>query len=445
MAALVGSDRAAISAGIKLRFVACGGVAVIVALTAAFSPAPAESFLPALGLVLWACVANALSWLAARSRGFPLHDFYLHWAGDLIHITILVHFLGGADLPYGPFIYCLTVVASATFASRRVACAVAVAAACCVGALIGAEGMGIVAHREQIWSHHYSAGAQVATVFGCAVFFYLMADLAGTLSDQIKGARERVAEQNMELERRVAERTRQIEQKRGELEELVHVMTHDLKNIAVAMAENARKLIDCDGAQLSVRGQKYAERVARDARGMMNLLKGMLDLVRQTAPEGDKRWVDVRGVVLEAVGRSRHVVEKKGIKVRVGDLPPVFAEPRGLQHVFENLIGNACRYVGDKPCPMVEVGGQERDGVVEYYVRDNGVGIAPDQLERIFDLYHRGPQPGIAGDDDHGYGIGLAVVRRLVRRHGGRIWVESVAGQGSAFYLSFPRAEVEER
>ncbi len=437
-------DRSAITSGIILRFIACGGVAIIIALTAIFSPAPARSFVPCFALLAWACVANAASWYFARLRGFPVTDFYYHWAGDLIHITVLVHFLGGADLPYGPFIYCLTVVASATFASRRGACVVAAAAAVCVAALVGAEGVGILEHKEAIWSHHYSVGAQTAMVFGCAVFFYLMADLAGTLSDQIKGAQERLAEQNVELERRVAERTQEIEQKRGELEELVHIVTHDLKNIAVATAETARKLVEQEGAELSIKGQRYTERIARDARAMMTLLKGMLDLVRQTAREGERRWVDVREVVVEAVARARHLIERKRINVRIGEVPPLYADPNSVQHVFENLVGNACRYVGDKPSPVVEVGGEERNGVVEYYIRDNGVGIAPDQLERIFKLYHRIPQPLAGNGDDHGYGIGLAVVRRLVLRHGGRIWVESVKGRGSTFYLSFPRAAVEE-
>ena len=81
---------------------------------------------------------------------------------------------------------------------------------------------------------------------------------------------------------------------------------------------------------------------------------------------------------------------------------------------------------------------------MQYYVRDNGVGIEPSQLSRIFQLYHRAPDQMVAGQLQQGHGIGLSVVKRIVQRYGGRIWVESIQGQGATFYLSFPREMPEE-
>jgi len=122
----------------------------------------------------------------------------------------------------------------------------------------------------------------------------------------------------------------------------------------------------------------------------------------------------------------------------------VVAEQQKIYHVFENLVSNACKYVGDNQPPQIEIGGEERDGAVHYFVRDNGVGIDESQVGRIFQLYHRAPDQMVAGELQHGHGIGLAVVKRIVQRYGGRIWVDSVPGVGSTFHLTFPQVAHEE-
>jgi signal transduction histidine kinase len=121
----------------------------------------------------------------------------------------------------------------------------------------------------------------------------------------------------------------------------------------------------------------------------------------------------------------------------------MLAEEQKMYHVFENLLTNACKYVGDKPNPLIEIGGFVGADNIEYFVRDNGVGIDATQMGRIFQLYHRAPNQTVAGVVQQGYGIGLAVVKRIVQRYGGRIWVESVVGDGSTFHLSFPREAQE--
>jgi signal transduction histidine kinase len=145
--------------------------------------------------------------------------------------------------------------------------------------------------------------------------------------------------------------------------------------------------------------------------------------------------------VREAVGRAQGTIESKGIEVVVGELPVVSAEEQKISHVFENLLSNACKYVGDKPNPRIEISGSINNGNIDYVVRDNGVGIDTTQLARIFQLYHRAPDQSVGGIVQHGYGIGLAVVKRIVQRYGGRIWVESDPGVGSSFHLSFPRTK----
>jgi signal transduction histidine kinase len=179
---------------------------------------------------------------------------------------------------------------------------------------------------------------------------------------------------------------------------------------------------------------------------MVTMLRNLLEAVTQSEVADRRELVNVARVVQDAVGRARVAVESKGIEIRVGELPPLLAEEQKMYHVFENLLTNACKYVGEKPNPLIEIEGFVGNDSIEYSVRDNGVGIEPSQMGRIFQLYHRAPNQTVAGVVQQGHGIGLAVVKRIVQRYGGRIWVESVVGEGSTFRLSFPREarELEE-
>jgi signal transduction histidine kinase len=285
------------------------------------------------------------------------------------------------------------------------------------------------------------------------VTFFVFAYLAGTLSELLRRTNEELAttkgiveEQNRLLEQRVRERTRELEartlelqERTAELEELVHIVTHDLQNVAVASTETTRKLVELDGANFSARGQRYVDRLQRDCRLMATMLRNLLEVVTQSEVAERRELVSVANVVSEAVGRAHVAVESKGIEIRVGDLPPMLAEEQKIYHVFENLLTNACKYVGDKPKPLIEIDGYVGIDSIEYFVRDNGVGIEPTQIGRIFQLYHRAPNQTVAGVVQQGHGIGLAVVKRIVQRYGGRIWVESELGEGATFRLSFPR------
>ena len=117
------------------------------------------------------------------------------------------------------------------------------------------------------------------------------------------------------------------------------------------------------------------------------------------------------------------------------DLPVVVGDAVALRQVFTNLIGNSLKYRRDLVQPRVEIGCVERPGEYECWVRDNGVGIAPEHHERIFQAFQRGPQVEGVG----GTGIGLSVVRGIILRHAGRVWVESEAGQGATFRFTLPQ------
>jgi signal transduction histidine kinase len=411
---------------------------------------------PAIAVLVALAAINVPYWFLGRRTGFALEYFYLHWAIDLIAITASIHFVGGIDAPVVQFSYLTIIQTAAIFVSRRAAFRLATGATAVYALLAVAESVGwLTPHGAAVWGHHYGPELRVFIVALSSVFFFVFAYLSGTLAELLRAANEELAgakafieDQNRILEERVRERTRELEsrsmqlqERTDELEEMVHIVTHDLQNVAVASTETARKLVEVDGTKLSDRGRRSADRLVRDCRLMTTMLRNLLEVVNQTDVASRRELVDVAAIVRDAVARAHGPIESKAIEVVVGDLPGVVAEQQKIQHVFDNLVNNACKYVGDKAHPRIEIAGAEGDGSVEYVVRDNGVGIDSTQLGRIFQLYHRAPDQTVAGVVQQGHGIGLAVVKRIVQRYGGRIWVESAPGEGASFHVSFPREE----
>jgi len=385
-------------------------------------------------------------WLAAWA-GFPTTHFVAHWIVDVIALTVLVHILGGIDAPYVGLAYTSLILIAAVFGSRGMAIRLAALASLSFATLVICEATGTVAHSSSVWQHHFTPAVQVFSLITVSIFLFGVASVAGTLADQLKAAnvslREfsvRIEEQNRTLERRVKERTSELARATQEIEDLVQIISHDLKNVTVACTETARKLVASEGDTLSPRGKRYATHLLEDARSMSRMLQDLLKLFQDTdAPATKREWVDVAAVVKDSLSRVDYQIEAKGIEVVVGPLPTVYAETSKIRHIFDNLIGNACKYVGDVEPARVEIGGTSTDKTVNFFVRDNGIGLDPRQLARIFQLYHRSPKQEVGGVVQEGHGVGLAIVKRIVERYGGTIAVESAPRRGATFRVTLPR------
>jgi signal transduction histidine kinase len=298
-----------------------------------------------------------------------------------------------------------------------------------------------------MWTHHYSPTGQVVSVVVAVVFTHMLAWLGGTLADQLKAANaslrasaSRIEEQNRTLERRVAERTVELARATEEIQELVHIVTHDLKNVAVGAAETARKLVNNRGDGLPPSVRQYGEHLLEDTRTLARMLEDLLALFRESDTQHvGREWIDVDALVDGIFARLRPEIQDRDIQIERSPLPEIFAETAKIRHVFDNLLDNACKYVGDTVPARIEVAGEGNGETVTYFVRDNGIGIDERQIERIFQLYHRSPRQTVRGVAQRGHGVGLAIVKRIVERYGGKIWVESSAGKGSTFYVALPR------
>lgn len=401
------------------------------------------------GILASLAAINVVYWFIGKARGFPYRDLTWHDGIDVVVLTIVLHFAGGVNVPYGAVAYLSLVLFSAVAKSRMVAVGLALFSIGSLLALVVFEEAGFVASYAGMWGYRLPLHVQIYTVMVSAVFLINIAWVAGSLSDQLKlangslvDAGRRLQEQNRDLERRVDERTARLARATQEIEDLVHIVSHDLKNVAVAVTETARKLVARESANLSERGKSYADNVLEDGRTMSRMLEDLLLLFRHTEGAGTRaEWVDVDAVVRQSLRQLQYQVEAKRIEVSVGPLPSVFADTQKMRHIFDNLLNNACKYVGDKKPARIDVGGEVNETTVKFFVRDNGVGMDERQRARIFQLYHRGPVQEVEGAVQDGHGVGLAIVKRIVERYGGSIVVTSAAREGTTFEVTLPRGD----
>lgn len=432
--------------GLTFRAIVSFAFAVLFIFLTKAAPAPHPPLIVLLSLLVILGTTNIFYWAAAVRRSFPLRDFYGHWSIDLLLISSIVFCIGGTRVPYVFLAYMMLVVTSATFLSQRASMIVASASTC---ATLGISWLEVhhLLEPPTLWATPMTKGTQLMSLSCAILFYFIFAYLAGTLADQLKKAntdlqraRNEIEAQNALLEEKVAERTEQLERRKAEIEEFVHIVTHDLKNVSVGALETARRLLSMEGLTLRDRARRYVEHLLEDTRRMNEMLVHLLAMFRIDHHEVNGQRVDVGSIAREILRGQARRLEAKGIQASIGELPQVVLDEAQLKHVLTNLIDNAIKYVGDKNEPQISIGSEQRSDEWIISVRDNGVGMRSGQSERIFQLYHRGPDQSVGGVVQKGEGVGLAISKKIVERWGGRIWVESQAQVGSCFSFSVPRA-----
>ncbi len=228
----------------------------------------------------------------------------------------------------------------------------------------------------------------------------------------------------------------------AELARFNYTVSHDLKNPLVTI-KNFLGLVRRDAAAGSFERLEHdVGRISAAADTMDRLLEELLDLSRVGRPIDSAREVAMAEVVTAALGDLRRTIAERGVLLEVAaELPVVRGDRARLVELVRNLIDNAVRYLGDQPAPAVEIGcrrPESEDPVL--YVRDNGIGIEARYQGKVFGLFER------LETGTEGTGVGLALAKRIVEVHDGRIWVESEgAGRGSTFCFTLPRPVAEPR
>ena len=230
----------------------------------------------------------------------------------------------------------------------------------------------------------------------------------------------------------------ELASKNTELERFVYTVSHDLKSPLVTIV-GFLGYIEDDIAKGDMDGlRKDVERIYGAAFKMQDLLKDLLELSRIGRMMNQAEEVSIDALVREAIELTEGRLQERGVQVHIEPgLSIVYGDRRRLLEVLQNLIDNAAKYMGNQPAPAIEIGqrGLEGDKPV-FYVRDNGIGIALGYHEQIFGLFNK-LDPNVEGT-----GVGLALVKRIIEFHGGRIWVESEVGQGATFYFTLPQKEI---
>jgi PAS domain S-box-containing protein len=245
-----------------------------------------------------------------------------------------------------------------------------------------------------------------------------------------KEAERRILDLNESLERRVAERTSDLKAAVEQLESFSYSVSHDLRAPLRAIAGFSAILREETGEQLSPDHRALLERIGAKVHSMNRLIDDLLEFSRAShvplAPSEfplDDLAREVGSALEDAYPRSMLAVRR---------LPCVTADRSLLRQVLVNLISNAYKYSARQEQPRIEIGQVDNSGEIAFYVRDNGAGFDPARTHQLFEVFQRLH----LSEDFEGTGVGLAIVRRIIERHRGRVWAESVLGEGAIFYFT---------
>jgi PAS domain S-box-containing protein len=236
-----------------------------------------------------------------------------------------------------------------------------------------------------------------------------------------------------EQERLIAE----LENKNAELERFTYTVSHDLKSPLITI-RGFIGFIEQDAQSGNTNRLKAdIQRISDATDKMQRLLNELLELSRIGRLKNEPKLVPFGELAREAVELMQGRIMERGIEIHIDpNMPTVFGDSHRLLEVLQNLVDNAAKFMGDQPNPRIEIGQRGEDaerGQPIFFVKDNGIGIAPEHHERVFGLFNQ-LDPKMEGT-----GVGLALVKRIIEIHGGRIWVESEGyGKGSTFYFTLP-------
>lgn len=265
--------------------------------------------------------------------------------------------------------------------------------------------------------------------------------LQGALQDisESKGAQQEIMRLNAELEGRVQRRTAQLEAANRELEAFSYSIAHDLRAPLSSIDGFSNTLQENAAGVLDERSQHYLRRIRAGVRQMSDLTDGLLSLANLSRADLHFENVDLAELARSAVAGCRERSPERVVDVSIADTLPVQGDPRLLAQVVGNLVGNAWKFTSRKDRARIEVGGEQGgDGRWTYFVRDDGAGFDMAYASKLFEAFRRMHSSA----EFEGTGIGLAIAHRIITRHGGRIWAESVPDRGAAFYFTLGEASL---
>jgi PAS domain S-box-containing protein len=257
--------------------------------------------------------------------------------------------------------------------------------------------------------------------------------IRGTFADisRLKQIEAEIRALNSELEQRVSDRTRQLVEVNMNLESFTYSVSHDLRAPLRAISGYSYLLLG-DLPDIAVKDRKYLEMIQQNSHKMGQLIDDLLNFSRLGQKSPRKETVATSILVTDLLREIHRDPSARNVEFIIGPLPPCQADPALIKQVFANLIANAVKFTRTREQPVVEIGSLERDGKQTFYVRDNGVGFDMRYADKVFGVFQRLHST----DDYEGTGVGLAIVHRIIEKHGGSIRVESEVNGGTTFFFT---------
>jgi PAS domain S-box-containing protein len=293
-------------------------------------------------------------------------------------------------------------------------------------------------HAEaEIRFRHFKTGEAIWMIYNAFVVRdshgkpSVLATVSRNITDR-KRAEQEVKQLNANLERRVIERTDQLEAANKELEAFSYSVSHDLRAPLRAVSGFSQIMLEDFGPQLPEEAKRHLHTIREGAQRMGMLIDDLLSFARLSRLPLKKRTVDTQQLVGEALTELKAEYSERTLEIQLADLPACEADLALLKQVWVNLLSNAFKYTSRRERGVIEIGATREQGATVYFVRDNGTGFDMQYAAKLFGVFQRFHRQ----EDFAGTGVGLAIVQRIVKRHGGRIWADAAADRGATFYFT---------
>jgi chemotaxis family two-component system sensor kinase Cph1 len=250
---------------------------------------------------------------------------------------------------------------------------------------------------------------------------------------------KKVRKQRGLVEEQLARKVEELARSNAELDQFAYVASHDLQEPLRTIANYTQLLAERYNGKLDVQADKYIRYAVDGALRMQALIQDLLAFSRAGGPGNGLKITDCKLIVEQALKNLQVAIEASGAVVTYDNLPVVMARAVQLEQVFQNLLGNAIKFCGNRP-PVIRISAQRMKTEWVFSVIDNGIDIAPEDMKVIFAIFHR-----LHSRTEYvGNGIGLAICKKIVEQQGGQIWVEPQTAPGATFKFSWPAIEMKQ-
>jgi signal transduction histidine kinase len=263
----------------------------------------------------------------------------------------------------------------------------------------------------------------------------LLTDAFNQMLTQIEEQNRKITYFNQRLEQKVQERTHELEIANKELEAFSYSVSHDLRAPLRHIDAYTTILSNKHSERLDDDAKKYMRNIINNSKKMNQLIDDLLSFSQLGKKDIQKADFSMKELVFEVWNELNKMEDSRQIKFIVGELPNAHADRVIIKQVWENLISNAIKYTRFEKSPVIEIGSEDKVDSIIYHIKDNGAGFNMSYYNNLFTAFQRLHNQ----NEFEGTGVGLAIVERIIIRHGGRIWAHGIPGEGAEFYFSLPK------